>query len=362
MQTIRTRSRLWPVLILVMGVLASPGRAEWKIESKDGETSIKFGFLAQARADFVDLADGSDTSQDLYLRRMRLLLGGKIAKKWSFFIETDSPNLGKGAADGSKGSSDVFIQDAFFTYEHSNAFRIDVGQILIPLSHNSQQSAATLLPVDYAPFSFLNSGPTDSRVGRDYGVQLRGFLAKDHVEYRAGVFQGNRGEGSTNAFRYVGRVVFYPFEADKGFYYTGTTLGKKRILALGAGYDTQEEYKAYALDLFYDQPIGEGNGFTVQAAFLHFDGDVIFLELPKEDAQQFEVGYFFGGAKLMPFATYYTRDYDDPEIVDQTVWQVGLAYYMKGYNRTLKASYGQIRPDEGEDRKQILLQLQLFQF
>lgn len=360
-----TRSRLGLrqalVMLLVMAT-ASAARAEWKISSEDGETFIKFGFLAQARADFVDTVDGDDTSQDLYFRRLRLLLGGKIGKKWTFFIETDSPNLGKGEPDGSKGSSDIFIQDAFFTYAHNNAFKVDVGQILIPLSHNSQQSAATLLPVDYAPYSFLNSGPTDSRVGRDYGVQLRGYVAGDHLEYRVGVFQGNRGESSTNDFRYVGRVVFYPFEADKGFYYAGTTLGKKRILALGSSYETQEEYRAYSADVFYDQPIGDGNGLTVQAGFLNYDGDVTFPQLPKEDTMLFELGYYIGSVKLMPFVTYYRRAFDDQDLFDQDLTQIGLAYYMKSYNRVLKASFGRISSEVGEDRNQILIQLQLFRF
>lgn len=358
----QTLGRRWLALALVVLAGATAARGEWKIESKDGETSIKFGFLAQVRADAVDTPDGEETAKDLYFRRLRLLLGGKLGKKWTFFIETDSPNLGKGEGDGSKGSSDIFIQDAFFTYSHSNALKLDIGQILIPLSHNSQQSAATLLPVDYAPFSFLNSGPTDSRVGRDYGLQFRGFLANDHFEYRAGIFQGNRGEDSTNGFRYVGRAVFYVFEADKGFYYAGTALGKKRILALGAGYETQEEYQAYSADVFYDQPIGQGNGLTLQAGLYHYDGDVIFPELPEQDALQFELGYYIAGVKLMPFVTYYERDFEEETRVDQSIFQVGLGYYMKGFHRTLKASVGQIRADVGDDRMQILVQLQLFYF
>jgi len=362
MRAIHNLGRGLVIAVVALATLASTAEADWRIESKDGETYIKFGLLAQPRADFVDTADGQETAEDLYFRRLRLMLGGKIGEKLDFFIETDSPNLGKGDLNGNKGSSDIYIQDAFFTYNHSNAFKIDTGLILIPLSHNSQQSAATLLPVDYAPYSFLDSVPTDSRVGRDYGVQLRGYLANDHFEYRGGVFQGKRGEQSTNSFRYIGRVVFYPFEADKGFYYTGTTLGKKRILALGSSYETQGDYQAYSADIFYDQPIGKGNGLTLQAGWIFYDGDVTFPELPKEDVLQFELGYYFGGVKLMPFVTYDQRDFDEADLLDQSVFQVGLSYYLKGFNRTLKASYGQIQPEVGEDRNQILVQFQLFQF
>jgi len=126
----------WAVLVSL--VLGSGLMAEWKIESADGDTSIKFGFLMQARGEIRDRIDGDGTSQDLYFRRLRILFGGNISRKWSFFFETDSPNLGKGTESGEKVAADIYIQDFFVTYNHSNAFKVDVGAILIPLSHNSQ--------------------------------------------------------------------------------------------------------------------------------------------------------------------------------------------------------------------------------
>lgn len=350
----------WAVFVSL--VCSAVLQAEWKIESADRDTSIKFGFLMQARGEIQDRIDGDGTSQDLYFRRLRILFGGNISKKWSFFFETDSPNLGKGTESGDKVAADIYIQDFFVTYNHSNAFKVDVGAILIPLSHNSQQSAATLLPADYAAYSFLNSGPTDSRVGRDYGVQLRGFLANDHFEYRAGVYQGERGEASENGFRYVGRVVFYPFEADKGFYYAGTTLGKKRILALGAGVDHQESYDAYALDLFYDQPVGNGNGLTLQLGGIRYDGGEIFPELSLKETLQVEAGFYWDRFKIQPFVTYYALDRDEEELDDQSRLGAGLGYYMKGFNRSLKFSYTDIRTDNQPSRSQWLLQLQIFMF
>jgi hypothetical protein len=68
---------------------ASPtANAQWQIDGP-GESSIKFGYLAQMRADAVD--NGSDTATDLYFRRLRILAGGRINEQWTFFFETDSP-------------------------------------------------------------------------------------------------------------------------------------------------------------------------------------------------------------------------------------------------------------------------------
>lgn len=347
------------VLALAAGAASA---AELKLASADGESWIKFGFLAQVRGESFDTADGTDTSKDLYFRRLRLLFGGQINPKWGFFIDTDSPNLGKGNADGTKNAGDVYIQDFAITYTHNDAFKVDVGMLLVPFSHNSTQSAATLLAPDYGPYSFQQSTVTDSRVGRDYGFLLKGLVAK-HFEYRVGAFQGDRGVNASNNFRYAGRFVYSAFEPDAGLFYTGTTLGKKKILTVGAAIDTQEDYQATALDFFWDQPLGGGNALTLQANWMNYDGDVFFTALPEQTDLYGEFGFYFAQPKLMPFVAYASKDFDnDVDNVDESILQAGLGWYMAGHNRVLKVSYAKVDPDVGESRDQILVQLQLFQF
>lgn len=353
-------SLLAAAFVLVAGTASA---AELKLASSDGESWIKFGFLAQPRAESFDTADGADTSKDLYFRRARILFGGQINPKWIFFIETDSPNLGKGNADGTKNAGDVYIQDFALTYVHNDAFKVDVGMLLVPFSHNSTQSAATLLGTDYGPYSFQQSTVTDSRVGRDYGFLLKGLVAK-HFEYRVGAFQGDRGTNASNNFRYAGRFVYSAFEPDTGLFYTGTTLGKKKILTVGAAIDSQEDYQATALDFFWDQPLSGGNALTLQANWMNYDGDVFFPTLPKQTDLYGEFGFYFGKPKLMPYLCYASKDYDLDSVdnVDESILQVGLAWYPAGHNRTMKLSYAKVDPDVGESRDQIVFQLQLFQF
>lgn len=349
------------VLLAVALMPAAAFAAEWKIQSADGESSIKFGYLAQMRAETFEGAPGTGTAKDLYFRRARILFAGALAKNWSYFIETDSPNLGKGNADGTKNAGDVYIQDFAVTWTQSDAFKVDFGLLLIPFSHNSLQSAATLLPVDYGPYSFVQSTATDSRVGRDYGVLARGLVAK-HFEYRVGVFGGDRGIDATNSFRYTARVAYHVFDADAGLFYTGTTLGKKKMLQIGAAVDHQEDYQAEAFDVFYDQPFEGGNSLTVQGSWMHFDGDVFFTSIPEQADLQAELGFYFAGAKLMPFAAWSSRDFDAPSGIDETISQIGLAWYPAGYNRVLKISYTKVDPDVGESRDQWIVQLQIFNF
>jgi hypothetical protein len=349
-----------PVLAIASLLTTPSAHAQWQITSDDGESSIKFGFLAVMRADSQDIADG-ESLENLYFRRLRLMFGGKLAPNWTFFFETDSPNLGKSDAAGNKGASDVFIQDFFVTYSKSSAFKLDLGMILIPLSRNSTQSAATHLASDYGPYSFLNSGPTQSRVGRDYGVQARGSLAGDKFDYRFGVYDGNR--GVTDDLRYAGRVMYHVFDAETGMFYTGNNLGKKRMLSFGAGFDVQDDYQGIGLDVFYDQPIGDdGSAFTFQGDVIQYDGGATFTSLAKQDTLLVEVGYNLGSSRWQPWIQYADRDYDDEALADTDSLLVGVNYRIKGHNRVIRLAYGQTGIDGGEDSDLIELTLQALQF
>ena len=343
--------------------LAPTAQAQWQIQPTDG-SSIKVGFLLQGQAESVDVAGSDDTSNNLFFRRARILLGGKINDQWTFFFETDSPNLGKGTgATGAKDAGDMYIQDFVVTYKPgSDAFNLDVGMMLNEVSYNSNQSAATLLATDYGPYTFAWSAPLQARVGRDYGVRARGYLFGDHLEYRASVMQGVRGENSDNDFRFLGRLMFNVFEAQKGLFYTGTTLGKKQLLSFGASFDKQEEYETVGVDAFWDQPVGDGNGITVQADWSSLDGDDFLDTLPEQENLFVEAGFYINSMKLLPFVQYADRNFKDSALADTDKVMVGLGYMFAGHNGNVKLSYGQHGTDGADDRDEIWLQLQLFRY
>lgn len=358
----RTNHRIFTfaaALSLTLMATAPATQAAWQIDSEDGSSSIKFGFLAKLRGESVDPPTGS-AAQELFFRRLRILAGGKLNDQWSFFFETDSPNLGKGN-DGATKSGDMYIQDFVVTYKpKSDKFMLDFGQILQAVTYNSNQSAVTLMAPDYNPTSFVWAGALDTKVGRDYGVRARGYLMNDKLEYRASILSGDRGVGSTNSFRYFGRLMYNFFEPMKGLFYTGTTLGKKKHLAVGVSVDTQEDYQTTSVDFFYDQPLG-GNAFTMQGSWSNVDGDVFFAGLPDQDNTTLEAGFYFGEAKLMPFVQLSSRDFSGAT-ADVDTFMVGVGYYFRGYNGNLKVSWGQSEPDGGQSTDTIWVQLQAFTF
>ena len=353
---------LTPVAVFVVFASlfgALPAHAQWELTS--GDTSIKFGFLVQGRAE--SLETGDVTAENLFFRRLRLLAGGKLTDRLTFFFETDSPNLGKGEGpNGTKNASDIFIQDFVLTYRFADDQFLDVGMILPALSHNANQSAISLLATDYGPYSFLTAGPLNTRVGRDYGVRARGYVLGDHLEYRAGVYQGLRGPGSSNSLRFAGRLVYNVFEAEKALFYGGTYLGAKKVLSFGASLDHQEDYDTMGLDVYFDGPMSNGNSATFQANWMQHDGDSFLAALPEQDNLLVEAGYHFKAAKLMPFVQYAARDFDSPTGNDEDKVQVGLGWMLQGHGRNLKLSVARITPDLGPDSTEVWLNFQAFRF
>jgi len=365
------------LVVLSVVLLPLKAHAALEIKSSDGTSSIKFGVLGQFQGETLTTIDGQDTSKDLYIRRFRILVGGNINENLSFFAETDNPNLGKvgNSATGAtaKGAGNTYMQDAYATYSFGNEFMVDAGMLLFPVSHHSGQSAASLLGIDYGPYAFVWSTPTTSNVGRDYGVEARGYLANNHFEYRAGVFQGVRGVNSTNPERFMARVVYYPFQNEPGYFYAGSYLGARKVLGIGVSYDTQDDYKAYGGDVFFDYPLANKDVVTVQVDYTHYDGKNFLLStdtithitsqsLPKQNVIFGEAQYYFQSVKLAPFVQVNYENFDNETLKDNHFMQAGIAYYIKGQNANLKLGVGRFGGDKQEDRTQILLRMQIFMF
>jgi hypothetical protein len=318
--------------------------------------------LGQFQGDWLEDPAADDTTQNLFIRRIRLLFGGQVAKNVTFFVETDAPNLGKTLSSGKNISPGMIVQDAYGEFKVRDAFAFDAGLMFVPFSRNSLQSAASLLPIDYGANTFAQSGPTQSSVGRDTGIQAKGYFLGNHLEYRLGAFQGARDAASHRSFRYAGRVQYQFLEPEAtGFFYTGTYLGTKKIAAVAAAFDTQNDYHAFDADAFVDYPVGPG-AVTAQFAYNRFDGGDTFLTLRKQNVVLLELGYFLRDLKLTPVFQFTNRGIVDTPVGDQTQWSVGVNYWWAGQNANVKAAYGRIEPRGLATQNELTIQLQLFYF
>ena len=318
------------------------------------------GLLVQPQVDWEDRGDGS-TAWSVGLRRVRLIAGGRVFHRVKFFVDSDSPQLGVHSSNR-KVDHELFLQDLVLTYENRKELQIDTGLIMVPVSYNTNQSAASLLGVNYGPYSFLASAPTTSKVGRDWGAQARGYLADGRLEYRLGTFLGVRQADPTAPPRYAGRVAWYPLARHEGLFYPGTTLGKKHLLAIGGGFDQQDDYQSRSVDVFYDRPVGRGDSITFQAGVIRYDGGTTFAQLPRQHTWLVEGGYYLGQPRLGFFTQLARQDLADRSAPDAMSYAGGLAWFLKGHRFSVKAGVGRQVKDRAPDRTQVFLQTQFFAF
>ncbi len=376
----RIRSYRFALVALALLIALVPAVANAQAVIKVNDTvNFKLGILLQGWADWngqsTATGDTAGFQQNLFLRRARLFVGGQVAKDVTFFFMTDNPNLGKstqtvaGGAGGKAPGTGFIVQDAFVEWGIANEFRLDAGLILIPLCRNCNTSAVNLVSMDYGTWSFQESASTQSSVGRDTGFQAKGYLAGDHLEYRAGVYSGFRAPGVKNSFRFAGRLQYNVFDVEKVPFYPGTYFGKKKILSIGAGYDAQSDYAAYAGDVFFDYPVGGGNGITALANYIHYDGGVTFntAALFKQDDLYAEAGFFLGGPKIMPFLRYEQQEYSDNvnKGLNRNKYQAGFGYYPYGANFNIKAGFGRTNAPDNPNvasTNQYTVQIQVFYY
>ncbi len=357
-------------IVLLLG-LSGTASAQAVLKVNDN-VNMRFGILLQGWADWAQDPVSEGYAQNLFLRRARFIVAGQVAPNITFFFETDNPNMGK--APKALGTG-LIVQDAIFEAKLADEFILQGGLILIPFCRNCNQAATTQMTIDYGAYSFLQSGVSGSVTGRDTGFMAKGYLIGKHLEYKVGAFQGLRAvssatnAASNNAFRVAGRLQYNVLDVETGLFYTGTYLGKKKILAIGGGLDTQSDYSAFAGDIFLDLPVAGGNGVTFQADYIHYDGGKTYTTLLAQNTFFTEAGFYIGGPKLMPWLKYETRSASDSAnsaALDESRYHAGMAWYPAGYNFNVKASYTRVDPKVTSATKhatnQFTVQLQVFYF
>jgi Phosphate-selective porin O and P len=352
------RIAAYAIAALLVAVL--PASAQIVIKGDD-DVSFKLGVLGQFQADTISNPDPESNTNNLFARRLRLLFGGQVAKNVTFFVETDAPNLGKTVSGVKDIQPPVLVQDAYAEIRFADAFMLDAGLMFIPFSRNGLQSAGTLLPIDYGAYTFSDSAPTQSTTGRDTGFQARGYLAGNRLEYRIGAFQGVRDAGSDNGFRYAGRVQYNALDPESGFFYTGTYLGKKKILAVGAAFDVQQDFHGYDVDAFFDHPLGPG-AVTAQFDYSRYNGGTTLTTLPKQNDLLFEAGYLIRALKLTPVVQIAHQDITDQSQGGTTRVAAGANYWWAGHNANVKGLYTRITPTGLATQNELTVQLQVFLF
>lgn len=265
-----------------------------------GNQYVRFFFRTTSWARITELNPGSiinseqrDYFPDFSMRRLRFGFYSQITPKLSFNMMFGGNNL-----NHLTGKTFVIrMLDAYAEYEFNKAFAIGGGKTGWQGGSRWEiRSSKSLMGLD-APLYSLTTVERVDDAGRLFGFFVKGQYAK--FDYRfvlnqtltpAKTTPSQYADFAYNAPRpkYSGYVKyqFLDEESNKIAYTTGTYLGKKKVLALGAGFLFQpsamwtnpgygnisalqdtlyHDLIHFSADIFFDSPIGESNGFALTA-------------------------------------------------------------------------------------------------
>lgn len=382
-----TKAHLRIVTCAVAGALV-PGLAA---AQQDPQTPprLEIHFRAQGWYQWVeDGAPEGGALHDFQLRRAYLALAGRLTPRIGLFTHLATDRLGQQGLDAPAIGlgSGLAIRDAWIVFELADSLKVQAGRMYVPFTRAfGTESTFTLLGLDIPWTQGGVRGATfyPGKVGRDDGVVVWGHLADDRLQYRLGIAEGVEGAGNpADELRLSGRFALNLLEPETSWFNSGSYLAGKRVLAIGAGFDRQddltldgragEDYSAWTVDLFLDHPVGRG-AWTVETAFVesrNTPNAVPFTDLAAGDdhrAAYLQAGYLlppWGGApgRLQPYARHERLEVEAK--ADSSFSSVGVNWLLDGHNRKLTLDWTRVAPDDprpgglsGEDRDLITLQV-----
>jgi phosphate-selective porin OprO/OprP len=231
---------------------------------------VQFRFLEELPSSGVRLPGTTKDGQSkgsFRIRRAKTALEGWFWKKEITFdlqLSWAGPEAG--------ASTQTPLEDARLTWDASKkgSFLISIGQFKVPLGRQEMTSSGRL---QFADRSLLNGEFTR---GRDVGVQVHGRIAKDRVEYFAGVFNGNPASRISNdntKMQYNARVSVEPL--GRVSYAEGAFEGwDKPLLALAVQFENNDLSGATNLTdlnttIFGSDLVFKSKGFSIFAEYFN---------------------------------------------------------------------------------------------
>lgn len=371
--------------VLALLVLAASASAQVVVRVND-DVNFRFGTLLQGWSDWTQDPVSQGYSQNMFIRRIRFILLASVARNVSVFFQTDNPRLGNAGTNGSKTFNSGFqTVDGFLEWKLSgDSLMLDAGIFAVPSSRDGLTRAPSFLPVDIGAFTTLGNSLELGSGTRDTGMGIHGYLGDGRLEYRLAALEGRRqssdsippgAAGSRNPYRVAGRLNYDFFDLEYAdtvpskFFYPGTNLGAKKVVAIGAWGDGQGPYKAYGADFMFDWPVAR-DAVTATGDYEHFEQDITNPTLPKQNDVLVAGGYYIGVVKLQPFLVYQKQNFSDEIRKSGNLQRYGggLNWYVSGINQKLSVLYERLVPATKaaiatiKNTNHIVIQMQVLYF
>jgi hypothetical protein len=361
------KRKLYAVMaVSLFGVLANgPAHAGFLFgeETKgvtltSNESDLNVRIRLQPRIDFGDQVKNTSTYEsqgDIYLRRLRLELGGHLLTKTIAYNLT----LTGDKWDKAGNANAIGVQYAYAKWFADDALVFTVGKEKLPYSRVSLTSSSKQLIVE-RPVSTEAAkklfGSSEAYYQPKFSIG--GRLAEGIFAYEAAIADGwQNGETiqSTGARKvltsnplFVGRVELSPPGwTEKGK--SDASLGKGQHLTVAANVASQSGIEYQTVGFEEDRTLwgfdvsGHYNGFTAQFEYNAWEIESTdpAIALKKPTGWYAQAGYFIDGLNIEPVARYEVYDHDTESTTDkeQKITTVGVNWYGKGHSFKVGANW-----------------------
>lgn len=355
------RKLLTTAVIAASSAMTLPVHAEFALgdETKGAiikvgdETDLNVRVRLQPRLDIGDVMKDTASGQyisenDLYVRRIRLELGGQLVKnlKYNLTLQADKDDQ-RSSSNGRNGNSTFGIQYAYLDYKFADAASLLFGQAKLPISRISLTSSSKQLLVERPA-----SSEDGKKVFGDYEqaeLMLHGKIADGIFNYMLAVADGadtdQAGDTLTNPEgdpAYIGRLEFsLPGWAEKSK--SDAHLGNGRHMTFGLHAGTQKGLKAFGSTIETDRKLQGADfsmhigGFTAQAEYNQWTiGETALTDIEPQGWYA-QVGYLIPGINIEPVARYEIYDRNSNAATDREdkLTTLGFNWYFKGHSMKL---------------------------
>ncbi len=180
---------------------------------EDGDKKIEIGGRVQVQYHRED-PDGGESTDELFLRRLRSYIQGSVTKNWLAKVQFD---VGKASGD-----NEVAVKDAWMRYTGWDGLNLTIGNQRMPFSREALTSSKRQQLVERTFVGDHNFGSPDRMIG----VRLDGAGASNKVTWGVGLGAAeidpdedkmdfdsgaNHGDDWNEGILVAGRVDFHPF-------------------------------------------------------------------------------------------------------------------------------------------------------
>ena len=363
-------------------------------------------FWAQHNSDRPLDANGNEQADlNFSLRRARVLMYAQVSK--DFLILThfglNSLNADNMSPVGTSDASQLFFHDVWAQYSLGKDHAIGGGlHYWNGISRLNNQSTLNIMTLDNQRQAWATLGLSD-QFARHIGIYAKGSFGK--FQYRVSVneaetnnlqvaatpvndgpaiYSGRRLLGSKEAGKvFTGYFDYAFFDAESNFlpYKVGSYVGTKKVFNIGAGFFMHpngavvadgagnlsgQDVNIFAVDAFYDAPLGSNGGaITAYALYQNTDyGKDFRLGTTYETGSLLHghLGYVLPvktKTKIQPYLSFDARQIDALDD-DASQFGIGTNFYLSGHNSKITLEYQSLKYAQSDAVNTITLQAMIY--